>query len=245
MGLHLLHQPFHAECGDLQSATAQYSHGLFSKTVVKNISSFNLAPHPFETAQLWAIYARVNRRPVFIRTGKSWTGERTGCSPPKALGTEWLTIKLRLVWEWMCTPEYRKVTKLHCIFTASALIPARALPSHFHWESNTCKEFKNLSLNFQRTFAVCIVHSYMQLSWEPFLNTQVKNQPKMGISENTVGLLRMDWEGCREEQTLSTGWKSAWQALSALCWAGTERKKTPLVRVGCSMNEHLSKWEHF
>lgn len=113
---------------------------------------------PFERAQLWAIYARVNRRPVFIaRTwiwpGKPWAGEKTGCSPPKALGIEWLTIKLRLV--WMCTPEYRKVPNIHYIFTASALIPVRALPFHFHWEPDTCKELRNLFLNFHQTFAVC------------------------------------------------------------------------------------------
>lgn len=156
MGLHLLHQPFHAECGDLRSATAQYFHCLFSKTIVKNPSSSNLAPHSFERAQLWAIYARVNRRPVFIRTG-IWP-EKTGCSPPKTLGIEWLTIKLRLVWEWMCTPEYGKVTKLHCI---SSQGPAMSLPLRI----KSCKEFRNLFVNFHQTFAVCIVHSYMQLSW--------------------------------------------------------------------------------
>lgn len=167
MGLYLLHQPFQAECGDPRSATAQHFHGLFSGTIVSHPSSFSPAPHPFERAQLWAMYAGGNRRPVLTgRTGiwpsKPWTGEKTGCSPVKALGIEWLTVKLRLVREWMCPPEYRKVTSLRCIFTAPALIPARALPSHFHWESDTCEGFRSLCLNFHQTFAVCRVHRYMQ-----------------------------------------------------------------------------------
>lgn len=79
------------------------------------------------------------------------------------------------------------------IFPVSALIPARALPSHFHWESGTCKWFRSLFLNFHQSFAVCRIHSYMQHRYA-FLTTQVQNRLNTGVSENIVGLLKMDWQ---------------------------------------------------
>ena len=72
LGLYLLHQPFHAECRNPRSAAAQHSHSPFSGTIIINTLSFSLTPHPSKRVQLWAIYARVNRRPVFIARIRTW-----------------------------------------------------------------------------------------------------------------------------------------------------------------------------
>lgn len=70
MGLHLPHQPFHAESGDLRSATAQHFHGLFSKTIVKNPSSFNLAPHPLRKSSALSRLCQGEQEASFHR--KNW-----------------------------------------------------------------------------------------------------------------------------------------------------------------------------
>lgn len=150
-----------------RSATAQHFYGLFSETTVRNpaASMWLLVPLKelsFEPFMPGWTGGQFSQKGLGFDLAKYELGEKTGCSAPKALGIEGLKIKLRLVWEWMCTPEYGKVTSLHCIFTASALIPVRTLPFPLHGEPGICKELRSLFLNFHQTFAVCRVHRYMQ-----------------------------------------------------------------------------------